>query len=213
MIAITSVVTVALLLSRPAHKEITPVPNVQHETIAPVVEQPLILQTDSPKKEKAKVPGPGKNKTAVSFSSASSDSTQSAASRNTSVSAEVTTDNDSVSATVVVNNRTEAGSKEHVWTATSKKCKCTFGSDDDWIEDVVKELLKEKLIESECDYKFKLTAHAFYVDGKEIDDKQFASKMLKLFEASTGERLHNDDDYVSVKMNGKSCSLSKNINN
>jgi len=114
---------------------------------------------------------------------------------------------------VSVNNRNETGSKEHVWTATSKNCNCTFGSDDDWIEDIVKELMREKLIESECNYKFKLTAKAFYIDGKEIDDKQFATKMMDLFEASTGERLHNDDDYVAVKMNGKSCSLSKNINN
>lgn len=214
MIAITSVVTVALLLSRPAHQASSPVSQSNNETIPQLIEAPLPMLPDSPEKEAVKVVPPVKKKSVSAVSSSASNSTVSATSQATTVSATASANEDSGAMTVIVNTCGDAAlSTERVRTTPSANCKCTFGSDDDWIDDVVKELLKEKLIVSECEYKFKLTAQAFYVNGKNIDDSKLAAKMMDLYAASTGERLRNDEDYIAVKVTEDCCSLSKNINN
>ena len=226
MIAITSVLTVTLLFFRPEQKEQAPVSEASPENIPAIVEESKIIIADSPRKEIVKTDAVKKKSSVNVSSSTSSSSSSVSASIDSSQSASVSASGssshsanafasacgDSASVNVVVNEGYEAVNEDRIRIA-STKCNCHFGDDNEWIENVVKELLKEKLIETECEYKFKLTPNSFFISGKEIENKQFASKMMDLFEGSTGERLKNEGDYVQVKVTDGSCSLSKNINN
>lgn len=190
-----------------------PVNGVQDRSALAFLPPPHIFPADSPARKKVIITSTnGKTVTVISSSgTTSSNSDVSIVTGSGTVSASSSVNGDSTM--VIVNNgKGSINIIRHSKNSADSNCQCNFGDDEDWIDDVVKDLKQENLITDACDYKFKLTPHSFSVNGKEITDQQTISKMIDMYESSSGNRLRKDDDYILVKVTKSSCDLSKNIN-
>jgi hypothetical protein len=210
MTVITSIVTVALIFTRPSHEASNDIPKIIKENIAPAAEpnevvpnevkQEISPASNTLKKEPANDIAPLDKKNIALLPEEEENLTP-------VVPLEICPN----SVIVPDSTCTIAIATSRVRTASSCKCHCSFGDDNDWIDAVVQELMHEKLITDECEYRFKITGSTVWVNGKELKDTSYTEKLIGIYKSAGGERLEKYS-YEKVEADHENCGLSKNIN-